>query len=141
MLITTATIVRREKRMNSDIQIIGTLSDDLVDCSPIWSPGDEFMDTVFITVIALGVADMVTTLLMVAVLFTDCTSVLVLVVMVVDVELMICKLVTTDVVVSITAQESVRVQCSIRQYSWTHWYAIIWKILVAKYVRSRQGLQ
>ena len=107
--------------MNSDIQIIDTLSDDPADCSPTESPGDELTDTVFVTVIALGVAEMVTTVLTVAVLVTDCTSVLVLVAMEVNVELMICMLVTTDVVVSITAQESVRVQCSIRQYySWTH---------------------
>ena len=74
--------------MNRDIQIIDMLSDDPADCSPAGSSGNEFMQTVFITVIALGVAGMVTTVLTVAVLVTDCTSVIVLVAMVVDVELM-----------------------------------------------------
>ena len=64
--------------------------DDAANCSPSAGSGDEFADTVFVTVIALGVAEMVTTVLLV----TDCTSVLVLVAMVVDVELMICVLVT-----------------------------------------------
>ena len=49
---------------------------------------------VLVTVIAVGVAEIVTTALTVAVVVTDCTSVLVLVAMVVDVELMICVLVT-----------------------------------------------
>ena len=46
MLIITATMVRRAKRINSDIQIIHALSDDPAD----WSPGDELADTVFVTV-------------------------------------------------------------------------------------------
>ena len=91
MLIITATIVRRAKRINSDIQIIDILSDDPADWSATESPGDEL-------------AEMVTTVLTVAVLVTDCTSVLV--VMVVDV--------TVDVMVSVTAQVPVRVKCSIR---------------------------
>ena len=92
--------------MNSDIQIIDVLSDDPSDCSPIESAGDELADAVFVTVIALGVAEMVTTVLNnVAVLVTDCTSLLTLVTMVVDVELMSRVLITTDMVVSITAQE------------------------------------
>ena len=88
MLIITAAIVRRAKRMNSDIQIIDTcaLSDDSADCSPTWSPGDELTDTVFVTVITVGVVEMVTIVLTVAVFVTDCTSVLVLVAMVVVVE-------------------------------------------------------
>ena len=65
--------------MKSDIQIIDVLSGDPADCSPTGSSGDEFMDTVFVTVIAMGVAEMVMTVLTVAVLVTDCTSVLVLV--------------------------------------------------------------
>ena len=47
--------------MNRDIQIIDMLSDDPADCSPIWSPGDELVDTVFVTVITVGVAEKVTT--------------------------------------------------------------------------------
>ena len=114
MLIVTATIVRRAKRMNSDIQIIHTLLDDPADCSPTESPGDEFMDTVFVTVIFVGVDEMVTTMLMVAVLVTDCTSVLVLVAMVVDVELMICVLVTncTSVLVIVMTVVDVSVMSS-----------------------------
>ena len=50
------------------------LSDDAADCSPIWSPGDELADTVFVTVITMGVAAKVTIVLTVAVLVTDCTS-------------------------------------------------------------------
>ena len=107
MLIITATIVRRAKRMKSDIQIIDMLSDDLGDSSPTdGSPGDELADTVLVTVISLGMAEMVTTVLTVAVVVTDCTSVLVLVVMAVDV--------TVNVVVSVTAQVPVRVKCSIK---------------------------
>ena len=54
--------------MNSDIQIIDKLSDDPADCSPNdESPGDELADTVLVTVIALGVAEMVTTVLTVSV--------------------------------------------------------------------------
>ena len=49
--------------MNSDIQIIDVLSDDPADCSPTWSPGDELADTVFVTVITVGVAEKVTTVL------------------------------------------------------------------------------
>ena len=71
MLIITATIVRRAKRMNSDIQIIDTLPDDHADCSPVWSSGDEFTDAVFVIVITMGVAEMVTTVLAVTVLVTD----------------------------------------------------------------------
>ena len=78
--------------MNSDIQIIDTLFDDPADSSPTKSPGDEMVDTLFVTVITLGVAEMVTTVLTVAVVVTDCTSMLVLVAMavevVVEVELM-----------------------------------------------------
>ena len=73
--------------MNSDIQIIDVLSeDDPNDCCPSASSDDEFTDTVFVTVIALGMAEIVTTVLTVAVFVRDSTSVLV--VMVVDVELM-----------------------------------------------------
>ena len=54
MLTITATIVRKAKRMNSDIQIIHVLSDDLADCSPTGSPSDELADTVFVSVITLG---------------------------------------------------------------------------------------
>ena len=79
MLIITATIVRRAKRMNSDIQIINTLPDDPGDCSSTGFPGDELVEIVFVTVIALGVAEMVTTVLEIASLVTNCTSVLVLV--------------------------------------------------------------
>ena len=92
--------------MNSDIQIIDMVSDDPVDCSPTEPPGDEMADTVLVTVITLGVAEMVTTLLTVAVVVTDCTSVLVLVVMAVDV--------TVDVVVLVTSQVPVRVKCCIK---------------------------
>ena len=49
--------------MNSDIQIIHMLSEDPADCSLIWSPGDELADTVFVTVITVGVAEKVTTVL------------------------------------------------------------------------------
>ena len=71
--------------MNSDIQIGVVLSEDVAaDCCPIVCSGDEFMDTVFVTVITLGVAEIVTTVLTVAVFVSDITSVLV----VVDVELM-----------------------------------------------------
>ena len=86
MLIITATILRRAKRMNSDIQTTDMLSDNPADCFPTGSSGDEFMDTVFVTVMAMGVAELVTTMLTVAVLVTDCTSVLVLVVIAVVVE-------------------------------------------------------
>ena len=79
--------------MNSDIQIMEKLSDGPADCSPTdGSPGDELADTVLVTVIALGVAEMVTTVLFVSVIVTDCTSVIVA--MVVDVELMTAVLVT-----------------------------------------------
>ena len=107
MLIITATMVRRAKTMNSDIQIIDMLSDDPADCSSIWSPGDELAETVFVTVIAMGVTWTVTTVLMVAVVVTDCTSVLVLVAMAVEVELMSCVLVTTDVVFTVLVMVAV----------------------------------
>ena len=72
--------------MNSDIQIIHVLSDAPADCSLTdGSPGDELADTILVTVIALGVAEMVTTVLTVAVFVTDCTSVLVLVLVVIAV--------------------------------------------------------
>ena len=71
--------------MNSDIQIIDMLSDDPADCSPTGSSGDELKDMVFVTVIAVGVAEMVTTVLTIAVLVTDCTSMLVLVLVVIAV--------------------------------------------------------
>ena len=89
MLIITVTIVRRAKRINSDIQTIDTLSDDPADWSPTdGSPGDELAATVLVTVVV-----------------TDCTSVLVLVVMAVDI--------TVDVVVSVTAQVPVRVNLNV----------------------------
>ena len=49
--------------MNRDIQIIHMLSNDPADCSPTWSPGDELAHTVFVTVITVGVAKKVMTLL------------------------------------------------------------------------------
>ena len=75
--------------MNSDIQIIDALSDDPADCSPTESPGDELADTVFVTVITVGVAEMVTTVLTVAVLVTDCTSMLVLVLVLVAIAVVV----------------------------------------------------
>ena len=60
--------------MKSDIQIIDMVSDDPAECSSIWSPGDELADTVFVIVITVGVAEMVTIVLTVAVLVTVCTS-------------------------------------------------------------------
>ena len=107
-----AMIVRTRNRMNRDIQTSVVLSEhDSADCPSRAGSGDELADTVFVTVIALGVAEMVTTVLTIAVLVTDCTSVLVLVVMVVDVELMISVLVTTDValIMSVTVVEKVAV--------------------------------
>ena len=76
--------------MNSDIQMIDMLSDDPADWSATESPGDEMAGTVFVTVITLGVA----------VLVTDCTSV--------------AADVTVVAVVLVTAQVPVRVKCSIR---------------------------
>ena len=130
--------------MNSDIQIIDVLSeDDAGDCCPNVCSGDKFMDTVFVTVIAVGMAEIVTTVLTVTVFVNDSTSVLVLVVsfvfvmtdvvtdvvmdvvmgvvtevvtnVVVDVVLITCELIMTDVMVLITAQNSVKVTCLIRQ--------------------------
>ena len=72
--------------MNSDIQITDTLSDDSADCSPAGFPGNELTETVFVTVITVGVAEMVTIVLTIAVLVTNCTSVLVLVVIAVVVK-------------------------------------------------------
>ena len=95
--------------MNRDIQMIHMLSDNPADCSPIWSPGDELVDTVFVTVISTGMAEMVTTVLTVAVVVTDCTSVLVLVAMAVEVELMIAVLVSTSVLVLVSTRSSVLV--------------------------------
>ena len=74
MLIITATIVRIAKRMKSDIQIIHKLSDNPVDCSSTVSSGDDLADMIFVTVIIVGVAEMVTVVLTVAVLVIDCTS-------------------------------------------------------------------
>ena len=95
--------------MNSDIHIIHVLSDDPLDCCPNGCSGDEFTDMVFVTVITLGVAEIVTVLVvkvvdvdfMNCVFVTDSTSVLVLVVVVVD--LITCVLVVTDVTVLVTA--------------------------------------
>ena len=104
MFIVTATIVRRRKRTNSDIQIIDVLSeDDAADCCPGVCSSDEFMDTVFVTVIALGVAEIVTTVLTVSVFVSDSTSVLV----VVDVELMSFVFVMTDVVFMVLVTSAV----------------------------------
>ena len=50
MLIITATIVRRAKRINSDIQIIDVPSDNSADWSTTGSSGDESADTVLVTV-------------------------------------------------------------------------------------------
>ena len=50
MLIITATIVRRAKRINSDIQIIHMPSDDPADWFTTGSSGDELADTVLVTV-------------------------------------------------------------------------------------------
>ena len=73
-------MVRRRNRMNSDIQTIGVLSeDDPADCCPSACSGDEFADTVFVTVIALGVAEIVTTVLTVDVLVSDFVLVMVVV--------------------------------------------------------------
>ena len=59
MFIAIPTIVRRAKRMNSDINV---LSHDpaAAGCCPGESLGDEFTDTVLVTVIALDMAEMVT---------------------------------------------------------------------------------
>ena len=97
--------------MNSDIQIIDMLSDDPDDCSPTdGSLGDELADTVFVTVIALGMAEMVTTVLTVAVLVTDCTSMLVLVMMAVEVEVANCVLVSTSMLVLVAMAVEVMVE-------------------------------
>ena len=68
MFIVTDVIGKRTKRMNSDIQIIHVLSsDDPSDRCPGGCSGDEFTDMVFVTVIALGVAKIVTTVLVVVI--------------------------------------------------------------------------
>ena len=107
MLIDKATIVRRAERMNSDIQTDNVLSHDpVVGCCPRESLGDEFTDMVLVTVIALDVAEIVTTVSTVAVVVSDCISVVVLVVdvMVVDVAMMSCVLVTTDIVLKMLVE-------------------------------------
>ena len=83
--------------MNSDIQIIDVLSDDPADCCPGGCSGDKFVDTVFVTVITLGVAEIVTTVLTIAIFVSDSTSVLV----VVEVELVSFVFVMTDVVLTV----------------------------------------
>ena len=88
MIIITATIVRRAKRINSDIQIIDVPSDDPADWSTTGCSGDELVETVLVIVVV-----------------TTRTTVLVLVVMAVDVNVV--------VVVLVTSQVPVRVKCSI----------------------------
>ena len=92
--------------MNNAIHITDVLSENNpADFSPSACSEDEFTHVVFVTVIAMGVAEMVTTVVTVAVIVTDCTSVLVLVVMVIEVlmqkptdgECVICVFVMIDV--------------------------------------------
>ena len=125
MLTVTDVTVSTRNRTNNDIHISDVLSkDDPADSCSSASSGDEFTDMVFITVITLGVAEIITVLVsmvvevelmscvlvttdvvlmvlvMVAISVSDSTSVLVLVVMVVEVELMSLVLVRTDVVIT-----------------------------------------
>ena len=102
--------------MNNAIHITDVSSENNpADCSPSACSEDEFTHVAFVTVIAVGVAEMVTTVVTVAVIVTNCTSVLVLVVMVVevvmqkptDVECVICVFAMTDVQALTFVQEKV----------------------------------
>ena len=109
MLIVTATIVKRAKRMQSDIQTNNVLSRDPAGCCPEESLGGEFTGTVLVIVIALDMAERVTPVSKVAVVVSDCILVVVLGVdvMMVDVAMVSCVLVTTDVVLKLSVEREV----------------------------------